>query len=154
MYVAAAVGAATNVAELRDQSRVLRLIAAPQALVDLGALELTAENANPDFNPALAEPPSVLSLPFGALAARGDPPLGSYLAAASAYGALGYSVETIRAQPEAERARADALIAGALGVTLDPAKPGTEARSCRQVTAGADGAVSFRMPAGESTDQR
>jgi hypothetical protein len=148
LYVVAAAGVATNLAELRAEGRTLRLVAAPQAKVDLGALELSAGRANPGFNPSLSDPPSVLNLPFSTLETRGDPPLGSYLEAASRYGSLGFGAEEIRARPEEDRARADALIAGALGLQLAPAAPETPVADCRRITAGATGTVDAEVPSG------
>ena len=146
LYAVAAVGVATNLVELRDGGREQRDLYTTSARTDLGAIELTGDRANPSFDPGDTNPPSVLALPFGTLADQGDA-LGDYLAAAERYGPLGYSAAEIRAQSEFGRARADAILAGAMGIELAPAGSAVSTEACRKLENPGQ-TVSFELPPG------
>jgi hypothetical protein len=144
LYAVAVVGVATNLIKLRDEGRELRSTITPSALTDLGALELAGERADPAFQLPETEPRSPLTLSFAAIEEQGEPPLAAYLAAVERYGALGYAPEEIGAQTEVDRVRADALLARALGVGLEP-YDGT-LQGCRRLEAEPGGVVSLTLP--------
>ena len=129
---------AMNLALLRDGSNTYRNFYTPPTRAALGGIELTAPRVDPSFDASATA--ASLNSAWDALTLLGQPPTGAYLGAAEAYGGLGFSPAELAAQPEPERATADAVMAAALGLTVgSSAAPETECRTVpeRQGTASA-----------------
>ena len=142
-------GVCTNLALLRDNGRQLRDVYTPMVRAEMAALELAGDNADPDFEPRDAVGiQSPLFLPFAEINARGEQPTGAYLAAADELGSPAFTPEELTAQAEPFRARADAVLAGALGLRLRSLPAGASLGRCRTVTAAAGRDLGFALPPG------
>lgn len=129
LFAFAIVGAATNLAQLRDVGTVLRSVYAPEVRAGATALDLAGANSASNFElPSLPEGQgtviandvSPFSLPFWFERANGREPVPLYLAAARRYGNLGDTPEEIRSETEVVRTQIDAVLATALGLELEP----------------------------------
>ena len=109
-----------NAALLRDGSSQYRLIDAPTARSELGALELAGPSANPEFDPRDADPNSHLVYAWESYGPERNP-TAAYLQMVSTYGSVGFSEEELLGQAEDLRARADTILVGALGLGVSPA---------------------------------
>ena len=94
-------------------------------------LELAREHVSPAYRPA-SEPlvQAAGPVPYSGLDA------GTYLAAADRVGSLAYSLAEVRALDEQFRRGADATLAGALALGLEPASPPSGRAACGALDAG------------------
>ncbi len=146
LFAAAAVGVATNLALLRDNSAVQRQLSTVLR-EELTGLEL-AGRAAPGFNPSsVLGGQNQLVVPFAEAAVLRPQPALSYVQAAQAYGNLGFSTSEISGRDEEARARTDAVLAAAEGLTLQPAQKDQIGRCRKPRRSSADG-VSFELPPG------
>ena len=150
LYLVAAVGVATNVAKLRDGGVDWRSFYATPTKADLAALDIAGSSADPEYIPKGNE--LGLSDAFSELGQKGEPPTGSYLAAARHYGNVGFSRTQLATQSETVRARVDKGLAAALGLGLVPAgRAAAQGAGC-MVVRGAPGAdVMIDLPPGGAT---
>jgi hypothetical protein len=138
-----ACGIAANTLALHEGGEFRRDIDAPQMRAELAGIELAGANAValPDFA-RVAEEGSVASVSL--LLTPGDDPTGQYLKAVDRYGAVGYSVDELRTQPEEVRAFTDQSLVAAYGTTLEPA---TEAPAdCQSLKSRPEGSAGFELP--------
>jgi hypothetical protein len=135
LYVVVAAGLGTNLLLLRDGAAMLRNVYAPNVRASFTALDIAGSRAKPRFEPAIpvASAPGPLGVSFDIFEARGDSPVEAYLAAAKRYGSLGDSAAWLRAQEDAYRVQADAVLAGVLGLRLTPAGSLSGLGGCRRV---------------------
>jgi hypothetical protein len=144
LFAVAAVGVATNLALLRNESRTLRNDYAPTLRAELSALELADGQIDPGFDPANAiEGRNNLLIPFAEAAVLRSSPARSYVEAADRYGSLGFGPDELVAGPESIRIRTDAVLGAALGLRLRAAEAPREA--CRRLTSGS-GTIAFALP--------
>ncbi len=149
---AAVFGVCTNVALLRDSGRQLRDVYTPTMRAELAALELAGDQADPDFEPRdVVGAQSPTFLPFAEIGARGEPPTGAYLDAAAELGSPAFTAEELAGQSDVFRARADAVLIGALELGLEPARADLPRRSCRTISAPPGGEIAFPLPPGGAT---
>ena len=128
----ALIACAANIALLRDGSSQFRLIDAPTARSELGALELAGGQADPGFDPRSADPLSHLIQPWESYGLEREP-TAAYGRMVAEYGTIGYDEGELRAQEEGLRERADKVLVAALGIRLGPppgAAPGDNPSLC------------------------
>ncbi len=150
LYAVAAVGAATNVALLRDGGANWRTFYATPSRADLTALEVAGPNAAPDYIP---EGNSLgLTDAFTELSQKGEPPTASYLAAARRYGGVGFSAQEVPGQPESVRARVDRGLVGAMQPALTPVVgAGPKKAGCRVMRSTPGAGLAIDLPPGGAT---
>jgi hypothetical protein len=134
IFAVAAIGVATNVALLRDGTDLFRAVAVATR-AELGALTLADGSANPDYVPS-ASP--TLALGFTSVAEDDLQPTAAYLTASERYGSPGDTPAEIRGGDEPTRARADAVLVGAIGLTLAPTDEQRPTAGCVDLVPGAD----------------
>ena len=133
LYAIAAVGLASNMVQLRNEGNNLRNIPAPATRIQLGALDLAGDRADPKLDFDAAAEAASYSLPYAVPGANGETPVDSYLRFADRYGALGYSAEELRGRSEAERALADSILIRALGISILPAEGAQVSDACLEL---------------------
>ncbi len=122
--VLAALAIAPNIEKLND-GVVPRRIDALNTRTEYAMLELARPHVAADY--LAAADPKVAALGGGLIAGL---PAGEYFRAAGEFGSLAFSLDEVRAQSLAERQIADATLVGALGISLRPALPPANPRSC------------------------
>jgi len=143
IFAAAAVGVLANIALLRDNGALQRVLIAPPLRAELSGLEIAGGETRPGFDASqVLGGKSSLSVPLGEAGVLRDDPALAYVDAADRYGRIGYSPGQLAAQNDGLRAHADAVLAEALGVRLEPIaeKP---LRHCRRIQASPGGGVTF-----------
>lgn len=148
LFGVAAIGVLTNIALLRDGADNLRT-GAVQTRAELTGLGFADGAADPDYIPTSASGGATsVTLAFTEYASDGSSPTAAYLAAAGRYGSPAYSTEALAARDDAARARADATLVAALGLSLQPTAGHPPSARCTEL-GGADGA-SFELAPGDS----
>ncbi len=138
LYVAAAMGVATNIALLRDDSRLLRAVAA-ESRSALTAAEIVGRQRSAELSASLA----VIT---GRSGITGQLNEGSYFDAVQQFGSPAFSLDSLRAQNEVTRDRVDGILAMILGVHLQlGSAPSTP---CTPLERRPGRAVSFEVPPG------
>ncbi len=108
----------------KDQNVLRTDIAKSRA--EFAMLELAGERVDPGY--VVSADPRVGELGGGLYLGI---PAGAYLDSAKENGSIAYSLEELREQPEEIREIADAALAGALQLELEPADPPGAAETCR-----------------------
>ena len=131
LYVAAAIGLATNIALLRDSARQFR---------DTTVMYRTDLTASEIIGGQFSGLPAYLAL------LSGHPEEGNYLDAVRQFGSPAFSLASLRSQSEPIRERVDGILAENLGLHLQPSSlPSTP---CRSIKGRPGRAVSFELPSG------
>ena len=144
LLAAAAVGAATNIAQLRNNARSLRDDYAPILRAELAGLELAGDRTVADFDPHTPlDGQNNLVIPFAEAVVLRDSPAASYLRAVEDYGKVGFTAEELVGRDDSVSARADAVLAAALGISL---KPAVRLGACRQLGSASPAGTSFPLP--------
>jgi hypothetical protein len=120
LFLLAAAGVITNVAELRSAGAFGRTEAAGERAA-LAGFEIAGSNADPSYVPKAGPAPIAFWL---------NHTVGDYLEAAGRYGSIGYSPEQVRGLTEPLRELTDQSLVGALGLTLAPATENAAGRDC------------------------
>jgi hypothetical protein len=136
LYAVAVLSLATNIALLRDGSRLVRARSDGNG-TQMAAAEIAGGRLNPGFA-------ALVATALGADAAQ-DIAMG-YPEAVRRYGSPGFSPQVLPEQPESVREGVDKTLAGSLGIALD-SSPGAP-HQCHRVAGPADGGTRFEVPAG------
>jgi hypothetical protein len=146
LFVLVALALPANVDQLlkeRDQDTFH--VDAVTSKIDFGVLDLARAYVDPDY--VISADPVVAEAGGGLLLGL---PAGAYLEAAEQNGSIGYSLDQIRGLPEEKRATADAALARALDLSLQPAGPAGAGASCRSVAATSDAPAAVQLPFGRT----
>jgi hypothetical protein len=142
LFLLAASGVATNVAELRGTGGFNRAEALQQQAV-LGGFEVAGANADPSYVPELGP---------GPIRYWAGHDVGDYLEAAARYESIGYSPAQLRGLAEPLRELADQGLVGALGLKLTPAAEKASGRRCVDLGTDPGGTSSFELASGQALD--
>jgi hypothetical protein len=145
-----AVGLAMNLVLLRDAARIYRGPYTDEVRAELAAIDVARDHVEPDFNPTAVEGGIYLGgigSAWDALGFAGEQATAAYLDASSRYGSPAFSVSEIGRESEVLRSHADAVLARALELSLQPTGPPDE-RRCEVVRGSGDAPATARLPAG------
>jgi hypothetical protein len=144
----AALGVGMNLVILRDGARFYRVDYTGETRTQLAALDLARGHVDPAFDPTAVEGGSLtLGSAWEAVGLAGEQPTPAYLDASSRYGSPAFSVPELERQSDGLRARADAVLAGALELLLQPAQR-PDRQGCRVIRAPIGAAPTARLPLG------
>jgi hypothetical protein len=135
IFAVAAVGIATNVAQLRDGGDDQRAFAAITG-AEIGGLAVAGAAADPEFVPEGGS----TTLRFALITLRdvGLSPTASFLEASGEYGVPGDPPDELGTHGDGPGAGADATLIGALGLALEPADADPSRLDCVDLAPGAD----------------
>jgi hypothetical protein len=141
IWIVVAFGVALNLSLLLEGGEWRRDTDGPQLRAELTGAELAGAEAvdRPDLS-RVAGGGAIVNFPFSISGVE------RYLAASERYGELGFTAEELRAQPDAIRARADAMSLAVLGVELEPARA-HESDGCERVRGDVVLGTPFELPA-------
>jgi hypothetical protein len=120
LFLLAATGLATNLAQLRVAGAFSRAEAVQQRAV-LAGIQIAGPNADPSYVPKIG--PSSITYWTGLS-------VGDYLEAAATYGSIGYSPEEVRELAEPLRKLTDQGLVSSLGLALTPSPGDAPHRDC------------------------
>ncbi len=115
----------------------------PKSRAEFAMLELAGERVDPGY--VVSADPRVAELGGGLYLGI---PAGAYLDAARENGSIAYSLDELREQPEEIREIADAALAGAIPIELEPADAPGPAETCRTTEPGNGHAAVVEMAGG------
>jgi hypothetical protein len=143
-----AVGLASNLVLLRDAARIYRGPYTDEVRAQLAAIDVARDHVKPDFNPSAVEVGTYLGgigSAWDALGFVGEQGTAAYLEASLRYGSPAFSVSELERESEVVRSHVDAVLAGALELSLEPTWRPDE-RRCQWVRG--DAPATARLPTG------
>ncbi len=145
LFVACAISLATNVAMLRDAGTSFRNLYSALSRAELAMIELGGDRVPPDFNLGT-------DLPTGSPLSLVQPSAGAYLATVDRYGSPAFTIDQLSRAGDGVRRHADATLAAALGLRLEPESRRTAGADCRTTPAANRGApIVLELPRGGAT---
>ncbi len=147
LYAAVGTALCTNILMLRDGGRDLRTVV-PPVRAALGGLDAARDLADPNLDLESVAEGAPLGLPFQIPSLPGETPVSSYRAVAESFGPLGYSIEELRGRSEDERALADSVLVGALGIGLAPTDDRASGEGCSLLGVDSEQPAAVEIPPG------